>query len=233
MPAPYCKGLRKPRRSKRVVQTLRTLSGVRCRWRERLQVHQSPPHERPQLVDQPPQPPQPTLGVAVPRPLGVPTSFHPASVAAQEPQSSNAPQVVEQAPQGQGLGGFERLMQQVSGLTPAGRPGPVLEAGPPAGRQGCSAATPATMEGQRQAYAESLAGRQSCAAAPATMFPPLSGGMAATQVPTSSAQLPSGMAAPQPPSQGLGPSANPVLLAGLVTGMRQLQAVLIKKGQPG
>ena len=122
-------------------------------------------------------------------------------------------------------------MQQVSGLTPAGRPRPVVEAVLPAGRQGCSAAMPTTMEGQRQAYAESLAGRQSCPAAPATMFPPLSGGMGATQVPASSAHLPSGMAAPQPPSQGLGPSANPDLLAGLVTGMRQLQDVLIKKEQ--
>ena len=37
--------------------------------------------------------------------------------------------------------------------------------------------------------------------------------------------MPSG----QPPSQGLGPSANLDLLAGLVTGMRQLQDVLIKK----
>ena len=150
----------------------------------------------------------------MPRPLGVPTSFYSGSVVAQEPQRSNAPQVVEQAPQGQGLGGFERLMQQVSGLTPAGRPGPVVEAVPPAGRQGCSAAMPPTMEGQRQAYVESLAGRQSCPAAPATMFPPLSGGMGATQVPASSAHLPSGMAAPQPPSQGLGPSASPDLLAG-------------------
>ena len=139
--------------------------------------------------------------------------------------------MVEQAPQGQGLGGFERLMQQVSGLTPAGRPGPVVEAVPPAGRQGCSAAMPQTIEGQRQAYAESLAGRQSCPAAPATMFLPLSGGMGATQVPASSAHLPSGMAAPQPPSQGLGPSTSPGLLAGLVTGMRQLQDVLIKKEQ--
>ena len=63
------------------------------------------------------------------------------------------------------------------------------------------------------------------------MFPPFSGGMGATHVPTSSAHLLSGMAAPQPPSQGLGPSANPDLLAGLVTGMRQLQNVLIKKEQ--
>ena len=61
---------------------------------ERLQVCQSPSHEGPQLVDQPP---QPTLRVAMPRPLGMPTSFHPGSVAAQEPQSSNALQVVEQA----------------------------------------------------------------------------------------------------------------------------------------
>ena len=120
-------------------------------------------------------------------------------------------------------------MQQVSGLTPARGLGPVVEAAPPAGRQGCSAAMPPTME--RQAYAESLAGRQSCPAAPATMFPPLSGGMGATQVPASSAHLPSGMAAPKPPSQGLGPSASPNLLAGLVTGMRQLQDVLIKKEQ--
>ena len=50
-------------------------------------------------------------------------------------------------------------------------------------------------------------------------------------MPASSAHLPSGMAAPQPPSQGLGPSANPDLLAGLVTGMRQLQDVLIQKEQ--
>ena len=156
--------------------------------RERLQVHQSPPHERPQLVDQPPQP-QPTLGLAMPRPLGVPTSFHPGSVAAQQPQSSNAPQVVDQALQGQGLGGFERLMQQVSGLTPAGRPGPVIEAGPPAGRQSFNAAFPPILEGQRQACVKSLAGRQSCAAASATIFAPLSGGMCATQVPTSSAHL--------------------------------------------
>ena len=34
------------------------------------------------------------------------------------------------------------------------------------------------------------------------------------------------MAAPQPPSQGLRPSANPDLLAGLVTGMRQLPATV-------
>ena len=101
-------------------QAMHRLQSENEALRERLQVRQSPPHERPQLVDQPP---QPTLRVAMPRPLGVPTSFHPGSVAAQEPQSSNAPQVVEQAPQGQGLGGFERLMQQVSGLTPAGRTG--------------------------------------------------------------------------------------------------------------
>ena len=155
-------------------QAMHRLQSENEALRERLQVRQSPPHERFELVDQPP---QPTLGVAMPRPLGVPTSFHPGNVAAQEPQSSNAPQVVEQAPQGKGLGGFERLMRQVSGLTPAGRPGPVVEAVPPAGRQGCSAAMPPTMEGQRQAYAESLAGRQSCAAAPATMFLPFSGGM--------------------------------------------------------
>ena len=204
-------------------QAMHRLQSENEALRERLQVRQSPPHERPQLVDQAP---QPTLEVA-----GVPTSFYPGSVAAQERQSSNAPQVVEQAPQGQGLGGFERLMQQVSGLTPAGRPGPEEEAVPPAGRQVCSAAMPPTMESQCQAYVESLAGRQSCPAAPATMFPPLSGGMGATQVPASSAHLPSGMAAPQPPSQGLGPSANPDLLAGLVTGMRQLQDVLIKKEQ--
>ena len=43
--------------------------------------------------------------------------------------------------------------------------------------------------------------------------------------------LPSGMAAPQPSSQGLGPSAKPDLLAGLVTEMRQLQDVLGKKEQ--
>ena len=140
-------------------QAMHRLQSENEALRERLQVRQSPPHERPQLVDQPP---QPTVGVAMPRPLGVPTSFHPGSVVAQEPQSSTAPQVVEQAPQGQGLGGFERLMQQVSGLTPAGRPGPVVEAVPPAGRQGCSAAMPPTMEGQRQAYAESLAGRHIC-----------------------------------------------------------------------
>ena len=59
---------------------------------ERLQVHQSPPHERPQLVDQPP---QFTLRIAMPRPLGVPTSFHPGSAAGRELQSSTAPQVVE------------------------------------------------------------------------------------------------------------------------------------------
>ena len=93
-------------------QAMHRLQSEKEALRERLQVRQSPPHERPQLVDQPP---QPTFRVAMPRPLGVPTSFHPGSVAAQEPQSSNAPQVVEQAPQGQGLGGFERLMQQVSG----------------------------------------------------------------------------------------------------------------------
>ena len=73
--------------------------------RERLQVRQSPPHERPQLVDQPP---QPALRGAMPWPLGVPASFHPGSVAAQEPQSTNAPQVVEQAPQGQ-AGRFRKV----------------------------------------------------------------------------------------------------------------------------
>ena len=39
------------------------------------------------------------------------------------------------------------------------------------------------------------------------------------------------MAAPQPPTQGLGLSANPDLLAGLVTRMRQLQDILINKEQ--
>ena len=61
------------------------------------------------------------------------------------------------------------------------------------------------------------------------MFPPLSGGMGATQVPAKSAHLPSGIAALQPLSQGLGASATPDLLAGLVTWTRQLQDVLIKK----
>ena len=154
-------------------QAMHRLQSKNEALRERLQVRQSPPHERPELVDQTP---QPTLGVAMPRPLGVPTSFHPGTVAAQEPQSSNAPQVVEQAPQGQGLGGFERLMQQVSGLTPAGRPGPVVEAGPFAGKQGCSAAiSPRPASGTCRI--------QSCAAAPATMFPIVRGGMGATQVP--------------------------------------------------
>ena len=69
----------------------------------------------------------------------------------------------------------------------------------PEGRD--NAANPPTLEGQRQAYAESLAGTQSCAAAPATMFPPPSGGMGATQVTTSSAHLPPGMAAQLPSLQ--------------------------------
>ena len=55
-------------------QAMHRLQSENEALRERLQVRQSPPHERLQLVDQPP---QPTLKLAMPRFVGVPTSFHP------------------------------------------------------------------------------------------------------------------------------------------------------------
>ena len=94
-----------------------------------------------------------------------------------------------------------------------------------AGTQGCNAAIP---HSQRSALGICRSGRQSSAAAPATIFLTPRG---STQAPTSAAHLLSDRAAPQPLSQWLGPSANPDLLAGLVTKMRQLQDVLIKKEQ--
>ena len=106
-------------------------------------------------------------------------------------QQAQAMHLVEQAPQGQGLGGFERLMQQVSGLTPA---------------EGKAAAQQLPQQWKASVKHMPIARRK--AELPQCFRP-----LAVEWV------------------QHRCPSASPDLLAGLVTGMRQLQDVLIKKEQ--
>ena len=196
--------------------------------RERLDAQQSPP----QLI----QPINPNPKVDLPQPQGQPRSFHPGRGEALVPlQGSSAPQEGVQAPEGKGIGGLGTQVStqhpqtaQPLGLNLAALAGSItgrreaISVVPTAERQGYAAGVPSASGTKAQVGASALAERPSYVSAGPATGSGIPGAHA--QVPNSAGHLPSGGAVPNPMIAG-----NQDLLTGLVTGMRQLQEVLIQK----
>ena len=196
--------------------------------RERLDAQQSPP----QLI----QPINPNPKVDLPQPQGQPRSFHPGRGEALVPlQGSSAPQEGVQAPEGKGIGGLGTQVStqhpqtaQPLGLNLAALAGSItgrreaISVVPTAERQGYAAGVPSASGTKAQVGASALAERPSYVSAGPATGSGIPGAHA--QVPNSAGHLPSGGAVPNPMIAG-----NQDLLTGLVSGMRQLQEVLIQK----
>ena len=140
-----------------------------------------------------------------------------------------------QAPEGKGIGGLgiqvptqHPQTAQPSGLNLAALAGSItgrreaISVVPPAERQGYAAGVPSASGTMAQVGASTLAERPSYVSAGPATGSGIPGAHA--QVPNSAGHLPSGGAVPNPMIAG-----NQDLLTGLVSGMRQLQEVLIQK----
>ena len=196
--------------------------------RERLDAQQSPPQLTQSI--------NPNPKVDLPQPQGQPRSFHPGRGEALVPlQGSSAPQEGVQAPEGKGIGGLgiqvptqHPQTAQPSGLNLAALAGSItgrreaISVVPTAERQGYAAGVPSASGTKAQVGASALAERPSYVSAGPATGSGIPGAHA--QVPNSAGHLPSGGAVPNPMIAG-----NQDLLTGLVTGMRQLQEVLIQK----
>ena len=194
--------------------------------RERLDAQQSPPQLTQSI--------NPNPKVDLPQPQGQPRSFHPGRGEALVPlQGSSAPQEGVQAPEGKGIGGLgiqvptqHPQTAQPSGLNLAALAGSItgrreaISVVPTAERQGYAAGVPSASGTKAQVGASTLAERPSYVSAGPATGSGIPGAHA--QVPNSAGHLPSGGAVPNPMIAG-----NQDLLTGLVTGMRQLQEVLI------
>ena len=196
--------------------------------RERLDAQQSP-FQLTQSIN-------PNPKVDLPQPQGQPRSFHPGRGEALVPlQGSSAPLEGVQAPEGKGIGGLgiqvptqHPQTAQPSGLNLAALAGSItgrreaISVVPTAERQGYAAGVPSASGTKAQAGASALAERPSYVSAGPATGSGIPGAHA--QVPNSAGHLPSGGAVPNPMIAG-----NQDLLTGLVSGMRQLQEVLIQK----
>ena len=196
--------------------------------RERLDAQQSPPQLTQSI--------NPNPKVDLPQPQGQPRSFHPGRGEALVPlQGSSAPQEGVQAPEGKGIGGLgiqvptqHPQTAQPSGLNLAALAGSItgrreaISVVPTAERQGYAAGVPSASGTKAQVGASALAERPSYVSAGPVTGSGIPGAHA--QVPNSAGHLPSVGTVPNPMIAG-----NQDLLTGLVSGMRQLQEVLIQK----